>query len=303
MSKEIVFLVLITFQHCSSFSPNITFLSKVNRLNDTNFTDYYFSCNLVGRFLSWQYNNEALSGFQPNDLGEAVVSRESSFEYTTTLLSATNNETGTVMDSILVMSFENLDTSSFTFAIACSNEASISTIHTNKSVERDVRNRDEIEDDTLRLDYVLSSTVQSGMYTHVFMCGARSEFQYLEAIGPPIGFRRNGNLGEVKTVLSANREALNIQGVLMAQQPLSTITLFIIVTEISEVNVRCFYDNEHELTLPSYSSSSPAHTSRSTELASTTVLLSESPSATTEVETPIVDSNGMLYKCRLGTYY
>ncbi len=58
----------------SSEPVTLEFVKGVTRLNTNMYTDYYFSCNINGCFLQWQYNNDLLTGFLEDDeVGRSVV--------------------------------------------------------------------------------------------------------------------------------------------------------------------------------------------------------------------------------------
>ena len=286
--KELVSLVIITFcaELSTSLSPSIQYLGRVNRLQNKDFIDYYFSCSGHGNFLIWQLDDEPLSGFQPIEIGEVVVSRGSSFTYTTVLLSSIRNDAGLAyeMISLMVVSFDNVNPPKF--VILCSNQDGVNSTSTDMpggDVITHVENSMTVQNVTL--DYVLSSnTVRSRNYTHIFVCGTRSDFQFLEAVGPAVGFRKNDPLGDVKTVLSSSRDTVSILGVLMANQPFSTTTLLIVAVD-SPVNVRCFSDNVNSVALASASKQT-----------STSEVSSEMPSITTvEARHTLENKNDGMY--------
>ncbi len=99
-------IVLLLLQIGVSVSGKLDFLTAVKRSN-TSYTDYYFSCNINGTFLLWEYNREPLSAFHTADVGEVWLDKRAEYTYTATLLSSqpTNNEAE--MDSILVISSHN----------------------------------------------------------------------------------------------------------------------------------------------------------------------------------------------------
>ena len=244
----LIVLVLWCTNECTS-SINNTLLRRVNRLGNSSYTDYYFCCNVVSQLLLWEYNDITIRGFLPSDIGAAAVSSRSGVQFTTTLLSARTLESDTSLaelDSILVVSFE--DVNHLPFEVTCSNEVERHTIDST-TLTNEVINSNKIED--IVLDHVLSDAiVQSRSNTYVFVCGSNSDFQFLEIAGPVIGFSQTDRVGQERTVLSSDRSTVNVQGILMAQDPFNKITL-LLVPKDSMVNVRCFYDNEHQVELSS----------------------------------------------------
>ena len=248
----IVFIAIHICPKCAWSSVNTVFLRKVNRFQDNRYIDYYFCCNVVGQFLAWQYNNsDSLAAFLPTNIGMAVVSRLSDYQYTTTLLSSRANTNDTrlfELDSILVVSFKN--TEPLPFVIACSNEGELSTaIFTSDSFASSSQSSEGVT-----LDYVLSSNIVRRSKTHIFVCGTGFEFQFLEIFGTRIAFSQNDMVGDRKNVLSHDQHTVNIQGILMAKEPFNTTTL-LIVADNSVINVRCFTDNNHQVMLSSLMSS------------------------------------------------
>ena len=243
-------LVLWCTDQCTSSVDN-TLLRRVKRFDNSSYIDHYFCCNVVGLYLIWQYNDITIRGFFPPDIGDAVVSSRSGVQFTTTLLSSRTHESDTSLtelDSILVVSFEDV-VDTLPFEITCSNEVESritnSTTLTDKVVDSNKMNG-------ITFDYVLFHTiVRSRNNTHVFVCGSNSDFQFLETAGPPISFSQSDTVGEVRTVLSSDRSTVNILGILMARDLFNKITLLIVPENSSVVNVRCFYDNEHLVELPS----------------------------------------------------
>ena len=250
MMRKIFFSLLVAIytypQQCASSSVHNVFLRQVHRFNDSQYTDYYFGCNVVGQFLAWQFNSDSLAGFLPNNIGRAVVNSRSGFRFTTTLLSsrAITNESRFELDSILVVSFDNT-LEPLPFMITCRNEGE-SNDATFTGDDFDVTNSQTSEGVTL--DYVLSGDIVQGSKTHIFVCGTGFEFQFLQVTGPTIGFSQSDRIGVVKKVLSVDRRTANILGILMDEQPFNSTTLLVVVTN-SVVNVRCFYDSNHEVML------------------------------------------------------
>ncbi len=241
----ILLFVRIAFTNTST---RLTFLKGVNRFNyTTGHTDYFFSCNVVGHFLQWQYNSEPLSGFDINsEVGSSSVNVRNTFEYTVTLLSSEpdNNNSNKAMDSIIVISFGGAVPSNF--QVTCSNGLMSDTISagnvtnvTATSVARSTTG-DKLE---AVLDYVASGLIVRNTLTHIFVCGVNSSSQLLQANrGSPHLFTSDNNLGE-HTILSASSYKIAEQGILVAKTPY--ITSILIVADDAGAEVSCSsYQNE-----------------------------------------------------------
>ena len=244
------FLIVYIGALCADTSegqPTIEYLKGVHRFNSTGYTDYYFCCNVIGRFLRWQYNDEPLTGFIVGDAGRVVVDTRSTFNYTATLLSSQpdkENSEQAALDSVFVVSF-NIEPPS-TFEVTCGSTSSFTTkaVGNMSDVVRASSNNSEVV-----LDYILSSSiVQDKNKTHIFVCGVQNMLQYFEINGSPIGFRGHDDIGQDRTVLSEDGNIVNIQGVLIARQPYTSALLF--VSEDSDVNVTCYFGS-HQVKLSS----------------------------------------------------
>ena len=110
-----------TITIASSEPVTLEFVKGVTRLNTRRYRDYYFSCNINGRFLQWQYNNNLLTGFREVDeVGRPVVFTRPSYSYTASLLSSERlRNHRRAMDSILMITFTGPIPSDFN--ITCSN--------------------------------------------------------------------------------------------------------------------------------------------------------------------------------------
>ncbi len=101
------FLSIVTVVILATAASESIRLNFVKGVNTNEFTDYYFSCNVMGRFIQWHYNNEPLTGFHINDeIGASKVLGKANYIYTAMLLSSepltTHNRT---MASIILVSF------------------------------------------------------------------------------------------------------------------------------------------------------------------------------------------------------
>ena len=269
----LVVLILWCTDQCTS-SVNNTLLRRVKRLENSSNIDHYFGCNVVGRFLIWQYNDITIRGFFPSDIGDAVVSSRSGVQFTTTLLASrthVNDTSLAELDSILVVSFEDVMDPS-PFMITCSNGVESNVTNSTTLTERVV---DSDKKKNIAFDHILSSTiVLSRLNTHVFVCGSNSDFQFLKTAGPLISFSQSDTVGEMRTIISSDRSTVNIQGILMAQDLFNKTTL-LIVPEDGMVDVRCFYDNEHQVELPSQHQVELPSPSTTTDISTTRQLLLE----------------------------
>ena len=223
--------------------PTIQYLKGVHRFGDTDYTDYYFSCNALGRFLCWQVNDIPLTGFSVGKAGRVVVDSRTAFEYTATLLSSQNdpkNNQEAMLDSVFVVSFNGEPPSTFEVKCSSSSNSNFSTTAVNE-LRSDVVNASSNNGEVV-LDYVLSrQIVQNKNKTHIFVCGALDMLQYFEINGPPmIGFSGLNYIGQDRTVLSEDHNIVNVQGVLIARHPYTSTSL-LFVSEDSDVNVTCFW--------------------------------------------------------------
>ncbi len=233
-------LLFCTLCATSSTPVRLKFLRAVSRLNIDMYTDYYFSCRAVGRFLQWEYNGEPLTGFQNSDeVGRSLFRLRSTFEYTTTLLSVKPNEENRLaMNSIILVSF--VGTMNSNFNITCSNGSYPETVQAGEVsnvTDSSVANETSAE---IILNYVTSEIVE-GTNTHIFICGVSQSSQLLQANGPPLSFESSDELGDHR-VGSIDTYSVYEQGIFIARNPLTTTSIFI-VTADSEVEVTCLYRN------------------------------------------------------------
>ncbi len=246
LNTLILFMILAEFvaESTSIESVNLTSLKGVHRLRK-GFRDYYFSCNAVGLFLQWQYNDELLTGFHTSDeIGRSVVVERPTFTYTTTLLSsepAENNYED--MDSILIMSFSNDDPSPFT--VTCSNGPNTQT-KSSESISKvgDSSMWNNNSDSRIVLEYIVSTNMVRNGPTHIFMCGAHHSPQHLQANGPPIAFLSSDEIGFHRAP-SATTYTVKEQGIFIARSPYMTTTILIVANE-EDVFVSCFNDNVYK---------------------------------------------------------
>ncbi len=122
------FLSIVTVVILATAASQSIRLNFVKGVNTNEFTDYYFSCNVMGRFIQWQYNKERLTGFHSNDeIGASKVLEKADFIYTALLLLSepltTHNRT---MASIILVSFMGPVPSSFN--ITCSSGSLCQTV-------------------------------------------------------------------------------------------------------------------------------------------------------------------------------
>ena len=75
--------------------------------------------------------------------------------------------------------------------------------------------------------------------------------QFFLISGQPIGFSDHDHIGKARTVLSDDRNTVDLQGVLIARQPFQSISLLFVTTAESEVTVSCFYEESHQVQLSS----------------------------------------------------
>ena len=230
-------------------SGQLSFLTAVDRLN-TSYTDYYFCCNYIGRFILWGYNNEPLSGFSTNEVGNVLFDERNDYTYAATLLSSQPTFNGeSKLDSVLVISFHN-DMIPGNFSVTCNSNRNVSTVFPkNMSTAKNsiAKGAD------IRLDYVVSEPkVRRGhpYLSHIFICGVRQAPQFVEVTGTPLRFSSSDHAGQARTLFSNDRNTAIVQGILMARDNLISVALIIVSLEASVVNVTC-YDRENIVELPS----------------------------------------------------
>ncbi len=205
----------------SSEPVALEFVKGVTRLNTNMYTDYYFSCNINGSFLQWQYNNDPLTGFREDDeVGRTVVLTRDNYSYTASILSSRplrNDERA--MDSILMISITGSDSSDFT--ITCSDGLNSKTVSAglvsdveDSSVRHD--NSDSISGMVIVLDYITSSNIVRNTSTHIFMCGANYSSQHLRINnGSTLVFNSSRNPGFRRRVDPANRHSIYGLGIFL----------------------------------------------------------------------------------------
>ena len=230
-------------------SGQLSFLTAVDRLN-TSYTDYYFCCNYIGRFILWGYNNKPLSGFSTNEVGNVLFDERNDYTYAATLLSSQPTFNGeSKLDSVLVISFHN-DMIPGNFSVTCNSNRNVSTVFPkNMSTAKNsiAKGAD------IRLDYVVSEPkVRRGhpYLSHIFICGVRQAPQFVEVTGTPLRFSSSDHAGQARTLFSNDRNTAIVQGILMARDNLISVALIIVSLEASVVNVTC-YDRENIVILPS----------------------------------------------------
>ena len=240
--------------------PNLVFLSKVNRLGNSNYVDCYFSCNVTGEFILWHYNNLPL-GRVDSTYG-TVVSSSRDFDSIVTLLSSTpdsSNSRQAHLSSVMVLSFRDCNPKDFT--VQCSSRANLTTVHTVHTVGSDVPvepvRGERRNNGSLAFDYVLSSEiVTSRRRTHVFICGVSSNVQILHTGDQTIGFSRGDGIGFFFNFLSPDRSTVVINGILIDRDQFLTTSL-LLISDDSDVTVSCYYDVDHFESLSSNISSTP----------------------------------------------
>ena len=239
---------------------NLVFLSKVIRLGNSDYVDYYFCCNVIGEYIDWQYNNVPLHAFLAGRIYNPVVNSGPGFDYIITLLSSipdSDNSRQAHFSSVMVLSFRGSnDPNGFT--VQCSSHASF-TVHAmdgNTAVEPvgDDRRRNN---GSLVFDYVLSrKIVTSRSKTHIFICGVSSNLQFLQMGDRTIGFSRHDSIGGVKNVFSPDSNTVDIQGILIDRDQFQTTTLLLVSDDSDVITVSCFYDEGHFESLSSNNTSS-----------------------------------------------
>ena len=250
MSKAFIIHLIFLITSCTTTAadqPNLQYLSGFQRLSGTNYTDFYFCCNVVGEFLQWQFNDEPLTGFRVGEAGRVVVDTRSTFNYTATLLSSEPLDNHQAkLDSLLIVSFYGEHPR--TFDVTCSSLVGFMTV-TAESVTSDVIGSNA--KGGIVLNHVLSrEIVQNRNKTHVFVCEVPDMLQFFSISGTPIGFTDHDHIGQDRTVLSDDWNTVELQGVLIARQPFQSISFLFVTTEESEVTVTCSYES-HQVQLSS----------------------------------------------------
>ncbi len=225
----------------------LSFLTAVRRLSITNYTDYYFSCNVAGKFIQWEYNNQTLSGFRMNEVGRVRMEERANYTYTATLLSSQptfDNEAE--MDSVLVISIHNGRIPG-NFSVNCISNKNVSTAFPQHLSA--VKNT-AAKGANIRLDYVVSEQVRHGL-SHIFMCGVRQVPLLVEVTGKFLSFNRFNNIGDAKTISLSDSDEFNVQAILMARDSSISVTLIIVSFNVSVVNVTCYDRENNTVRLPS----------------------------------------------------
>ncbi len=201
--------------------------------------------------MQWQYNNQPLSGFHTNDVGEVLFDERADYTYTATLLSSQptfNNITK--MDSILVISFHN-DRIPDNFLVTCIIDRNTSTASSQNmfTVKNNIAKGADI-----RHDYVLSEPIvrREPQYpSHIFICRVRQAPQFVYVAGTTHVFSSSDNTGRARTLFSDDGNTATVQGILMARDSLISVAFIIVSLEANVVNVTC-YDRENNIVrLPS----------------------------------------------------
>ena len=217
----------------------VKFLRGVHRLfRDANFTDFYFSCSALGTFIQWTLNGRPLSGFTTTETGRVRRSVGPNYNYTSSLLSSRmyNDSVVMVLDSMIVVSFQRDYPE---FEITCRGSHGIKKI-----LPGEVIDSDSDRNGTLVFQHLFSSAITMNQtLIHGFICGASSILQLSGDVGPTIAFTTRESIGYSRTALKSDVSSILVQGVLLAREPLETISLFLIASD-GTVTAKCFYGSD-----------------------------------------------------------
>ncbi len=243
--KFVILFAIANFGTAFTQEPvTLKFVRGVPRLNTEEYIDYYFYCQIKGIFLHWQYEDEPLTAFRPNDVGHSLVNVRSNYEYTATLLSsrpADNNNR--YMDSIVVVTSR----SDASFNVTCTNDFVSETEpsqHPKSALSSARTNNSDIV-----LNYISSANIVRNISTHIFVCGVQHSTQILSVDGLSIAFTEGDHVG-VHRAGSSSIDTVDVQGIVIARTPFTIISM-LIVARNSDVNVTCFYDTQQRTTLAS----------------------------------------------------
>ncbi len=222
--------------------PDVQFLKAVNRHNDADFTDYFFKCKLNGTILQWEYNSTPLTGFNSNEVGKGSVTERQNYNVTTVLLSAQPGQNNnTIMQSILILSFNGGTT--LNFNVSCNNGSPSGTVPAGNITNVEHSNVKGIEesgsDGIIILDSLTFGEIANATMS-IFMCGSDSPSQELEYNNADTIVLPSNELGTQVNVFK-NEYSLNIVGIVIDSSPHQTESIFIVPFNRDGVNVSCAY--------------------------------------------------------------
>ncbi len=245
MKFEFLFAVSLLLPHVGSFLVSVEYLRRAHRFGSAHVDDYYFCCNCQGSVIQWGIDNTSLGGYTISDVGTTVVSKGNGYNFTTTLLSARQEDGTVIFDSILIISVPHNQTT--TFEVLCTNNVDINT--TSNAVDAKLGekgNTTKNTDTDVGLEYILAAPIvqqlqTSSLLTHIFVCGTNSSSQI---IGVPtlraVGFSLTDSPGDTRNVKN-NNATVNFQVILAARFIFYETTTFAFVTTSERFSLTCSY--------------------------------------------------------------
>ena len=261
-------LLIFTFISTTSCSVEVKYLKGVPRLNNPNYTDYYFCCNIVGTALLWEVNESKLGEYTSGNISEVLFGQISNFNYTATLLSSTPKTNGQfTFDSVLIVSLlgsSNLDVTCWNGLVA---RSSTRNIDNGFGVENMYYNSSVAEDYVLTDNIVKADNVSQ---TSIFVCGVQNSLMYWRTSAGTIAFGSFDGIGEHRQILEQRAVTVKQQAIVIAHEPYQIVSV-LFVTDTSEVTVTCGYSrNEVELTSRPISLTTPSEDTTVPETSSST---------------------------------
>ncbi len=248
-----------------SKAVNLQSLRKVERLKSPNLVDHYFCCTAHGTVIQWGINSTSSGGYGINDVGDAVVSIRSNYNYTTTLIYARNVLNKTELKSIMIISAFESD--ELNLILSCNNNDEIDFASTNENPTYNEYTDSIKSTAQVALDYVLSFPIlQQNSTLHIFVCGTNSSSQNVGTTIRAVGFTAMDEIGIARKVLSTDTTMVSLLAILSSRSPFET-TSFVFVTMTTNFSLICSFGNnmvqlQSEPEFP-VSTTSPTLTTRS----------------------------------------
>ncbi len=219
----ILIAAIANFETAFTEEPvTLEFVRGVHRLDTREYIDYYFYCNIKGKFLHWHYEDESLTVFLPYDVGRSLVNVRPNYEYTATLLSsqpADNNNR--YMDSIVVVTFRR----NASFNVTCSSGLVSETKPSQRP--KSAFNSTRSSNNDIVFDYIVSAGIVRNISTHIFVCGVQHTTQVLEVGGPRIAFTEGDRVGFHRAGFSSI-DTVDVQGIVIGRTPFTIISMLIV---------------------------------------------------------------------------
>lgn len=238
----------------------VKYLRGVNRLNNSNFTDYYFSCTGESN-VEWEVSDACLVQFMANQTNRSVFISSSNYNCTAALLIQDNI---TVYTILIVSTRYGLVNK--TLDIVCRDDTASDSASINKmSTIQDVL--DTNQNYSVHLDFVLySNTMISNteMQFNVLMCGTNGTPLHWEVDGPPVySFGNEDEIGKDMVFLSDDLTLTKELAIYISSEPYSLVSVLLVLG--NNVTAKCSGIKRVELVIKPVNNAAAEITEASTQ--------------------------------------